>query len=129
MFDKYIICDDLFNNLTEDDQVVGFQFNGRLPYYRGLGICMVENLEVSVDEETFPRQAIRVTLHGNTYSLSEMETEYEDRWEFGEPGTVTVLKPGGLKPGEHKVTLADTLRISYLPWPLVGKDSKVLTMK
>jgi hypothetical protein len=129
MFDKYIICDDLFNNVTEGDRITGFQFNGRLPYYRGLGISMVENLEVSVDEETYSRQAIRVTLHGNTYSLDEMEKEYEDRWEFGEPGTVTVLKPGGLKPGEHKVTLVDTLRISYLPWPLVGKDSKVLTLK
>jgi hypothetical protein len=129
MFDKYMICDDLFKNVSEGDQVIGFQFNGRLPYYRGLGVSMVESLEVSVDEETYPRQAIRVTLHGNTYSLDEMEKEFEDRWEFGEPGTVTVLKPGGLKPGGHKVAMADTLRISYLPWPLVAKDSKVLTLK
>ncbi len=57
-----------------------------------------------------------------------MENEYDDRWEFGEEGTLTVLKPGGLTPGDHKVNLEDRLRISYLPWLLVGKDSKVLTL-
>ncbi len=129
MFDKYIICEDLFSNVTEGGKVVGFQFNARLPYYRGLGISMVEDLAVTVDSESFPRDAIRVTLHGNTYTLDQMEKEYDDRWEFGEPGTVTVLKPGGLTPGEHKVEVKDGLRISYLPWQLVGKDSKVLSIK
>ncbi len=129
MFDKYIICEDLFSNVTEGGKVIGFQFNTRLPYYRGLGISMVEDLDVTVDSESFPREAIRVTLHGNTYTLDQMEKEYDDRWEFGEKGTVTVLKAGGLVPGEHKVEVKDGLRISYLPWQLVGKDSKVLSIK
>ncbi len=129
MFDKYIICEDLFSNVTENGKVTGFQFNARLPYYRGLGISMVEDLAVTVDAETFPREAIRVTLHGNTYSLDQMENEFEDRWEFGEKGTLTVLKPGGLTPGKHEVAMVDRLRISYLPWLLVGKDSKVLDLK
>ncbi len=128
MFDKYIICEDLFKNVSEGSSVIGFQFNARLPYYRGLGISMVEDLAVTVDSESYPRDAVRVTLHGNTYTLDQMENEYDDRWEFGEKGTLTVLKPGGLAPGEHKVNLEDRLRISYLPWTLVGKDSKVLTL-
>ena len=129
MFDKYIVCEDLFSNVADGNTVTGFQFNARLPYYRGLGISMVEDLAVSVDSETFPRKAIKVTLHGNTYSLDQMETEFDDRWEFGEEGTVTVAKPGGLTPGEHKVEMVDHLRISYLPWVLVGTDSKVLSLK
>ncbi len=128
MFDKYIICEDLFKNVTENGKVIGFQFNTRLPYYRGLGISMVENLAVTVDSESFPRDAIQVTLHGNTYTLDQMEKEYDDRWEFGEKGTLTVLKPGGLSKGEHQVALVDQLRISYLPWPLIGKDRKTLTL-
>ncbi len=128
MFDKYIICEDLFKNVTENGKVIGFQFNTRLPYYRGRGISMVENLAVTVDSESFPRDAIQVTLHGNTYTLDQMEKEYDDRWEFGEKGTLTVLKPGGLSKGEHQVALVDQLRISYLPWPLIGKDRKTLTL-
>jgi hypothetical protein len=81
-----------------------------------------------VDAEEFPREAIRVTLRGNTYSLDQMEQEYEERWEFGEEGLVTVQKPGGLTPGLHKIELEDTLRISYLPFMLIGADNKVLVL-
>ena len=128
MFDKYMIVEDGFTNVVEDGEVTGFQFGARLPYYRGLGLSMVENLAITVDGEPVPREDIRVTLHGNTYSLDEMETEYEDRWEMGEVGTVTVRRPGGLTPGEHTIELVEYLRISYLPFTLTGRDAKVLTL-
>lgn len=124
MFDKYIVCEDGFGNVSSAGQVSGFQFNARLPYYRGLGISMIEDLRLKVDGEEIPRQAIRVSLHGNTYTLDEMETEYDDRWEFGEKGLVTVEKPGGLPPGSHRIELSPYLRISYLPFILVGEDAK-----
>lgn len=129
MFDKYIIVEDGFRNVVEGDEVRGFQVKARLPYYRGLGLSMVENVAVTVDGEAIPREAIRVTLHGNTYTLDEMEHELDDRWEFGEVGTLTVEKPGGLATGEHTVELAPTLRISYLPFPLSGRDTKRLRLE
>lgn len=128
MFDKYIICEDGFRNVSVGDKVTGFELNARLPYYRGLGISMIEDLAIKVDGVEIPRQAIRVTLHGNTYSLDEMEQEYDDRWEFGEKGLITVDKPGGLTPGKHEIELSPSLRISYLPFILVGKDTKELTL-
>ena len=88
MFDKYIVCEDGFENISEGDQITGFQFKARLPYYRGLGISMVEDLAVKVDGEVIPRQAIQVTLHGNTYTLDEMETEYDDRWADPRPAHI-----------------------------------------
>jgi hypothetical protein len=129
MFDKYIICENGFQNVSEGGKVTGFQIKARLPYYRGLGISMVEDLSLKVDGNNVPRQAIFVTLHGNTYSLDEMEKEYDDRWEFGEEGVLTVQLPGGLTPGEHQLELSPSLRISYLPFILVGKDTKVLNIK
>lgn len=128
MFDKYIICEDGFENVSEGGQVVGFQLKVRLPYYRGLGISMVEDLAVMVDLKPIEREAIRVTLNGNTYTLDQMEVEYDDRWEFGEPGVVTVLKTGGLTPGAHTVEVSPQLRISYLPFILKGQDRKTLMM-
>ncbi|HNB52759.1 MAG TPA: DUF6379 domain-containing protein [Anaerolineales bacterium] len=128
MFDRYIICENDFKNVEEAGETVGFQFNARLPYYRGLGISMVENLGITVNAEKFPREAIRVTLHGNTYSLDEMEQEYEDRWEFGEEGTVTVQKSGGLPAGLHNLEMDVVLRVSYLPFLLTGSDNKVLEL-
>lgn len=128
MFEKYMICEQGFCNVIEADHVIGFRFKARLPYYRGLGISMIEDLAVSVDACRYPREAIKITIHGNTYSLDQMELEYEDRWEFGEEGIVTVQKPGGLIPGLHKIEMEDTMRISYLPFLLTGRDSKVLEL-
>lgn len=128
MFDKYIICESGFQNITDGGKVTGFQLKARLPYYRGLGISMVEELSLKVDGNQIPRQAIQVTLHGNTYTLDEMETEYDDRWEFGEEGLLTVQHPGGLTPGRHKIELSPSLRISYLPFTLVGTDAKTLEL-
>ncbi len=128
MFDQYMICEYEFRNFSEGGHITGFQFHARLPYYRGLGLSMVEDLAVTVDDQRFPRDAVRVSLHGNTYTLDEMEQEYEDRWEFGEEGIVIVRKQGGLAAGLHKIEMEDTLRISYLPFLLVGKDAKVLRL-
>jgi hypothetical protein len=128
MFEKYMICEHDFRNVVEAGHVTGFQFKARLPYYRGLGISMIEDLAVTVDAHRFPRESLRVTLHGKTYTLDEMEQEYNDRWEFGEEGIVMVQKPGGLTSGLHKIEMEDTLRISYLPFLLTGADNKVLDL-
>jgi hypothetical protein len=128
MFDKYIICEDGFQNTVDGGKITGFQFKARLPYYRGLGISMIEDFRINVDSEEIPREDIRVTLHGNTYTLDEMESEYEDRWEFGEKGIVKVHKPGGLTSGDHQIEMVPYLRISYLPFILTGEDSKILRL-
>ena len=128
MFDKYIICENDFQNVKEGGQIVGFQFKARLPYYRGLGISMIEDLAVTVDSQKYPREAIRISLHGSTYTMGEMEMEYVDRWEFGEEGLITILKPGGLTPGQHKIEMVVTLRISYLPFLSIGSDAKIIAI-
>ena len=61
------------------------------------------------------RDDVRFTVRGRTWTLDELETTYDERWEFGEVADVSV--PGrGLAPGKHTVTAAVQLRISYLPW-------------
>jgi hypothetical protein len=93
---------------------------------------MVEDLVIKVDGDIIPRDTIRdtiqVTLHGNTYTLGEMETNYQDRWEFGEKGVVTIQKTGGLAEGEHMIAVTPHLRISYLPFILTGEDTKTLAL-
>jgi hypothetical protein len=129
MFDNRIIVEDGFRNVTEDsDRPTGFQLRTRIPYYRGLALSMIEDIAVSVDGKKIDRDRVRVTLRDRTFTLDEMENNTEERWEFGEVGVVTVEKPGGLAPGKHEIEVTDRLRISYLPFPLVGKDKKVLEL-
>jgi hypothetical protein len=126
MFDRYMICEDSVRNLSRAGRAVGFEFGARIAYYRGLGLSMVEGLEVSVDGEKVPAGQLRFTVGGRTFTLAEMETEYEARWEFGEVATVTVLREGGLAPGEHRIGLVEQLRIAYMPFPLQGRDEKAV---
>lgn len=116
MFDKHMICVDTVQNVVDGGKTIGFSFRARLPYYRGLGLSMVEEIAVTVDDEPVARDAIRFALRGRSWTLDEMETEYADRWNFGEKAAITVLKPGGLTAGQHKLSLSERLRISYLPY-------------
>ncbi len=128
MFEKYMIVPEKAQNITSGQQTTGFQFGARIPYYRGLGLSMVEDIQVKVDGEPVKPEAIRFSVHGNTYSLAEMETEPEDRWEMGEVAIITVQKEGGLPKGDHLINLMVHLRIAYLPFPAIRYAEKTITI-
>jgi hypothetical protein len=129
MFDNKIIVPDSLERLTAADGTEGFAVLARLPYYRGLGLSMVEDIGVTVDGEKVAREDIRFSVRGRSWTLAEMETEYGDRWNFGEKARVIVKRPGGLKAGEHDVEVAVRMRISYLPMVPTTRDRKRLKMK
>ena len=129
MFDKYIIVEDTLRNTDLDGSVTGFEVGVRLPYYRGLGLSMVENVEVSINGETMPPEATSLTVRGNTYRLVDLPDVFDDRWEMGEVATVSIAKPGGLATGEHEVAVVERLRISYMPVPSGGADRKTLVLQ
>ena len=128
MFDRYMICENTVRNVSRGGRIEGFEFGARLPYYRGLGLSMVEDVAVTVDGENVARGDVRLTVNDRTYTLDALETEYVARWEMGAVATVTVMRSGGLAPGKHQLELEERLRISYMPFPTVGKDSKVVTV-
>src|SRR4051794_5978452 len=102
----------------------GFEFDVRIPYYRGIALSMIEAFEVTVDGEAVSRDAIRFVLRGQELTHDELERDADTRWEFGELATLKVARP--LEPGEHRIGQATQLRISYLPAPLRGQDEKTL---
>ena len=121
MFDRYMIIEDSLRATAD-----GFEFDIRIPYYRGIALSMIEALEVTVDGQEAPRDAVRFVVRGKAYTHDELEQDAETRWEFGEAATLAVAWPGGLAPGEHEIRQATQLRISYLPAPLRGQDAKTL---
>lgn len=128
MYDKYLIVGETFKNVEEGGQVTGYQIGLRLPYYRGVVLSLVGETILTIDGERAPAEAMTVTLRGKTYPKTQFEDEPVAKWEFGDIGLVTVAKPGGLKPGEHKVELRQHMKISYVPGGFWGGDTKVLTL-
>lgn len=110
MYDQHIIVPGSLRNTAQ-----GFELGIRLPYYRGQWLSIVEDIAVTVDGQRQPREAVRFSVRGKTFTLDEMETASGERWEFGEVAMLQVLgRP--LAPGAHELTVAEQLRISYLPW-------------
>lgn len=126
MYDKYLIVGEAFKNVEEGGKVTGFQLGLRLPYYRGVVLSLVGEMVIKVDGELVPVEDMSVTVGGKTLPVSQLENEPVAKWEFGEVGILTVKKPGGLKPGEHKVEFSQHMLISYVPTGFWGHDEKTL---
>lgn len=110
MYDQHVIVPGTLRNNGE-----GFELGIRLPYYRGQWLSIVEDIAVTVDGVRHPREAVRFSVRGKTFTLDEMESASTERWEFGEVATLS-LQAEALRAGTHEVTVAEQLRISYLPW-------------
>jgi hypothetical protein len=126
VFDKYIVCDDTLR--TTDDTRTRGSVDVRMPYYRGLGLSMVEGVDLAIDGNPVPAHATTFTVHGNTYPMVDLPGILDDRWEMGEPARIDFALDQPLEPGDHVVTAAVRLRISYMPVPGGGRDSKTLTL-
>jgi hypothetical protein len=126
VFDKYIVCEEGFR--TRDDGRPGGVVEVRMPYYRGLALSMVEAVDLTLDGRPIPPERTTFTVHGNTYTFDQLPRVTDDRWEMGEQAQLAFETDEPLAPGEHDVTVAVRLRISYMPVPGGGRDSKRLTL-
>jgi hypothetical protein len=129
MFDKYMVLTRGFQNVVQNGQITGFQMKVRITYYRGVFLALIAGFEVSVDGESFKRDQMRFTIGDHTYSMDELAKAENVRWPFGEPATLTILKPGGLKPGVHDVRVVQTIKPAYMgPAGFVGRTGRKITL-
>ncbi len=104
-----------FNNVREGGQITGFRVLVRDGYYRGIYVNLIDSIEVQVDGEKFGVDKVMAGFNGKNYKQPDLDKLENVRWQFGEPATLTVTKPGGLKPGWHDVAVVVRERISYMP--------------
>ena len=119
MFPRQMFNPDAFSNVTEQGKTIGFAFEMKLQYYRGITLSIIRDIEVAVDGVAYPRTAIRFTVNDETFTLEEMRTVISNRWRFGQYARVTVLTEGGLSPGQHHLKSIQTIAPSYMPFQLV----------
>jgi hypothetical protein len=118
MAGRQIFNPDGFRNVTEDGKVVGFAFEFKAQYYRGFTLSIVRDIQVNVDGTDYPRDSVRFSVNGETFTLEEMRTTIDSdyRWEFGDYATVTVLTDGGLASGKHHIKAVQIIAPSYMPF-------------
>ena len=92
----------------------GFSFDVQLAYYRGHYLSDIDCLEVYLDGQKMPDEAVTFTLRGKempVYRLKDAVTEF---WSQVEPASIYVICPGGVSEGEHELELKLMLRVPYM---------------
>lgn len=130
MFDGNVFIKGTCHNVEENGQVIGYEMQTHITYYRGIPLSMVNYVKVAEDGTEVPEENIRFTADGiDWFTLKEMETVSAIKWEYGTPATVRVLKKGGLSKGTHKIRLTVCTRTAYIPVPLEGNMEREVEIK
>ena len=129
MFDNNVFIEGTCRNVIAENRIIGYELQTHITYYRGIPLSMVNNIRVTADGIEAPREAIRCTVDGSDwFTLDEMQTVTEHKWEFGEPMTVRVLQENGLAPGSHEIDLNVIVRTAYIPVPLDGHKTRTVVI-
>lgn len=128
MFDNYIFIADSCQNINQAGKVVGFQIKTLIPYYRGIPLSMVHDIQIEVDGKLIDQTMIRFSPNDGRdwFTLSEMETVALIKWEYGQPGTISIQQDGGLAVGKHQVSLTVAIRVAYIPVPFAGTRTRMI---
>lgn len=120
MAGRQIYNPESFRNIIADGKVTGFEFQFKAQYYRGITLSIVRDIKVNVDGVDYPREAVRLTVNGETFTLEEMRTVVASdyRWEFGDYATVSVLTEEGLVKGNHHINALQIIDPSYMPFQI-----------
>src|ERR1700751_3648234 len=82
MLEQEIIQSRGFANIRDGDQITGFRFRIRTPYYRGMWASLIEGADVTVDGEQFARDLTKWTIGERTYTVAQFAEAGDDHWGF-----------------------------------------------
>ena len=114
MYDKYMVSRDDIQSVVENGVGRGFIVPLRIPYYRGVCLSLVEDIQVKFNNRLFTRDELTFSVGGETFTFTEMATVTTIRWEFGEKAVVFVPLAGGIPLGLHRIEVSVTIRVSYM---------------
>lgn len=130
MFDNYVLRKKQLKNVKQDNKVIGYEMLTNITYYRSIPLSMIHDMQLVVDGVEIEREKIRFSPDGEIFfTLDEMETITNYKWEYGVSGVVRVIEDGGLPAGGHEVKLTQVTRVSYIPVPFSGTQTKILTIE
>ena len=127
MFETFVLQKDSLVNATARGKK-GFQVLTRLNYYRGIPLSQIENVAVALDGQEIAPEKILFAVDDDWFTLAEMPTVASVRWEYATRARVFVEWPQPLT-GPHEVTLAQSIRPAYIPFPLQARNTRAMTVR
>lgn len=109
-----IIKKDSFRHEYVNGKKNGFSFLVQLAYYRGHYLSDIDELEVRMDGELMPQEAVTFELNGKELPIYKVKMAVTEFWSQVVPAKIHVIVPGGISTGEHELELKLMLRIPYM---------------
>lgn len=116
-----VICDESLKSIVIGDKRIGYAFDVRLSYYRGLFLSCIDKFILRVDGEEVNNQDVTFNVNGKTFAVDFLAECASEFWPLTETARIEVIKEGSLTVGKHDIDLTLMLRIPYMPIP-VGDD-------
>jgi len=93
-----------------DGKIDGYQFQLGNPYYTANPISSISDFILDVDGEAVPLEKITFILRGQEIDAKKAYTFYDVSWGFADVMEIFVEKSGGLRKGNHEVSLLLKMR-------------------
>ena len=103
----------------------GFQFDVQLAYYRGHYLSDIDLLEVYLDGEKMPQEAVTFEINGKEMPVYKLTYAVTELWSQVKPAKIRVIKKGGLEEGPHTIELKLMLRVPYME---LGPDHQFMPL-
>lgn len=116
---EQIVKKESFRHLYINGKKNGFSFDVQLAYYRGHYLSDIDSLEVWLDGEKLPDEAVTFELNGKEMPVYKLKYAVTEFWSQVVPATVRVIKAGGVEAGEHELDFRLMLRVPYMQ---IGPD-------
>ncbi len=120
-----IVKKDSFKNLYINGQKNGFEFDVQLAYYRGHYLSDIDSLEVYLDGEKMPSEAVTFELNGKEMPIYKLTYAVTEFWSQVERARIRVIKKGGVEDGEHELDFRLMLRVPYMQ---IGPDHNFMPL-
>lgn len=112
-----VICDDSLKNSYINGKKIGYEFDIRLSYYRGLFLSCTNSFSLKVDGVAVPNKYVTFSINGKEFFVEQLAGLSSEFWELLAPAKIKIMQRGGLAPGNHELKLEFYLRVPYLPLP------------
>ena len=100
---EQIVKKESFRHLYINGKKNGFSFDVQLAYYRGHYLSDIDSLEVRLDGEKLPDEAVTFELNGKEMPVYKLKYAVTEFWSQVVPATIHVIKAGGVEAGEHEL--------------------------
>ena len=119
MYEKFMLDPkDTIENVVVNGVIEGIKIKVRIPYYRGVMLCLLQDAEVKVGNRVFPKEEMTFWLRGKEYHFDDIPTITSVRWEFGEKAELYVPLTNGLPEyGPSAIRVGIQILVSYNPSP------------